>query len=166
MQYHRRWKLVNVDGGQLDLNKEIDVTDRRILSVIDFKKEIFDYFLLIHNNFLLRQKIREFTHDIAQPTIKLLPYSIWTNWSQYWTRADSRNKYPKDFFYEVDLTYDPVSVEERSFSATNLPHEQAGRLVVYKKAKNKAPKDAKWMYGRTDYQIRLQDEVVQLRGMA
>ena len=111
MQYHRRWKLVNLDGVHLDINKEIDVTDKQILSIIDFKKEIFDYFLLIHNNFLLRQKISRFTADLLQPAIKVLPYSTWTNWHQYWTRTDLRiNKYQKDFYYEVDLFYNPLSV--------------------------------------------------------
>lgn len=137
LQYSRRWKEVNVDGLAIDFSKELDVTDKRVLASIDFKKEIFDYYMLIINTRVLRQKIEKFlTFERfgRHPTIKVLPYSFWTSFNQYWTRADLKNKNARDFFYEVDLEFDPVSVEEHSDQAGNLPHEQGGRLVVYKKS--------------------------------
>jgi hypothetical protein len=150
LQYYRRWKVVNFEGEAIDFNKELDVTDKQVLASIDFKKEIFNYYLLIINNRLLRQKIEKFLifGAAVHPTVKVLPYSFWSSFSQYWTRADLKsNKYHRDFFYEVDLQYDPASVEEMSYEAANLPDEQGGRLVVYKKSKNKPRRE---IFSRTE----------------
>jgi hypothetical protein len=143
LQYYRRFRATNLEGEALNLNKEPDLNDKQLLASIDFKKEIVSYHLYIINIRLLRQNIDSFMvfGDFHHSTIKVLPYSLWPSFYQYWTHADLKsNKYHKDYFYEVDLYYDPTSVEENVVSGARLPHEKSGRLVVYKKSKIKVPR--------------------------
>lgn len=164
LQFYNRWKVANGQG-ELDLTKELDLTDKQLMRSIDFKKEVFNYYLLIINNRSLRHRLSQFSItdvNAVQPTIKVLPFSFWTNLSQYWTRADLKsNNFVKDYFYEVDLFYDPISVESHSAYSDNLPSTQNGRLVVYKKSKLKAPR--REPFARTMWP---RDQLLQLEELA
>ena len=58
-----------------------------------------------------------------------------------------------------------TSVEERSCEAKELPQEQGGRLVVYKKSKRKAARTEIWLFNRSLLDDQIQEKLT-MRAMA